>query len=135
MIKIVVGAGLSSGLACFVDAWKRVENGDVAEDRILSFETREALERYFSESRPADEAEAYRLWCLAEAGSEKARARSNGDEPHSSSGSKGGGHDESFTLMTPSSLDERLPLRSSRNAMRQSARGFVPGDVTTLEPS
>jgi predicted transcriptional regulator len=42
-IKVQVGGSLQGDLAAFRDAWKRIEGGDLAEERILSFESWEGL--------------------------------------------------------------------------------------------
>jgi predicted transcriptional regulator len=42
-IKIRVGGGVAEDLAAFTQAWKRAEDGDLREERVLAFESWEGL--------------------------------------------------------------------------------------------
>ena len=42
-VKITVGGDLAHDMAGFAAAWKRAESGDLREERVLSFESWEAL--------------------------------------------------------------------------------------------
>jgi hypothetical protein len=42
-VQVVVGGSIEDDVAAFLDAWHRAERGEHVNDRVLAFESREAL--------------------------------------------------------------------------------------------